>query len=226
MLHRKTAVAALGALLMAATLTACGGSGSASTDPGTATAAVVPAPSSSAPTPTPQAQLLSKKKLTAALLPLSAMPAGWSVDTSGSDSGDKTFCDYKQPHAAKIKLSRSFQKGGGLSASVASVGLRQYASAKDAGEAFDALEQALQTCHSETYQGSKLTYTAMSVDKVGDRALGVRIEGGGATVLQQFTLDGPVLANVGTGGMANVDANETAQLLRKQVDRYEAAARS
>ncbi|MFF9378230.1 hypothetical protein ACF1BB_27365 [Streptomyces griseoluteus] len=33
--------------------------------------------------------------------------------------------------------------GGGLSASVASVGRRQYASAKDADEAFDALEQAL-----------------------------------------------------------------------------------
>ncbi|MFF1285586.1 hypothetical protein ACFVY4_33445 [Streptomyces sp. NPDC058299] len=225
-MHRKTAIATLGALLTAATLTACGGSGSPSANPGTGTATKASASSSSAPTPTPQEQLLSKKRLTAALLPLSAMPAGWSVDTSGSDSGDKTFCDYKQPHAAHVKLSRSFQKGGGLSASVATVGLRQYASAKDAGEAFDALEQALQTCHSETYQGSKLTYTAMSVDKVGDRSLGVRIETGGVTLLQQFTLAGPVLANVGAGGMANVDADETAQLLRKRVDRYEAAARS
>ncbi|MFJ9968876.1 hypothetical protein [Streptomyces avermitilis] len=65
----------------------------------------------------------------------------------------------------------------------------------------------------------------MSVDEVGDRALGVRIETDGVTLLQQFTLDGPVLANVGTGGIANVDADETAQLLRKQVERYEAAAR-
>ncbi|MFJ9968875.1 hypothetical protein [Streptomyces avermitilis] len=132
-MHRKTAVAALGALLMAGTLTACGGSGSPSAEPGTGTATEDSAASASAPTPTPQEQLLSEKELTAALLPLSAMPAGWSVDTSGSDSGDKTFCDYKQPHAAHIKLSRSFQKGGGLSASVASVGLRQYASVKDAG---------------------------------------------------------------------------------------------
>ncbi|MFF9378229.1 hypothetical protein ACF1BB_27360 [Streptomyces griseoluteus] len=64
------------------------------------------------------------------------------------------------------------------------------------------------------------------MDKVGDSAVGVRIETGGATFLQQLTLDGPVLANVGTGGMVTVDADETAQLLRKQVDRYEVAARS
>ncbi|MFF9658320.1 hypothetical protein [Streptomyces griseoluteus] len=31
----------------------------------------------------------------------------------------------------------------------------------------------------------------MSVDKLGDRSLGVRIDSDGTTLLQQFTLDGP-----------------------------------
>jgi hypothetical protein len=219
--HRKH-VAALGALLTAVSLTACGSTGASST-------AAQPSGStqvSSSPTasPAPQAKLLTKTQLTAAMLPLSQMPAGWSVDTSDSTGGDKTFCNYKQPHVAKVQVSRDFQKGGGLTASIASVGLRQYASADDAAASFDAMEQALQTCHQETYQGSVLKYSAMSVDKTGDRSLGVRIESDGATILQQFTLDGPALISVGTGGLTDVNADTAAQLLRDQVARYEATA--
>lgn len=221
MSHRKHVIA-LGALLTAASLTACGSTGASST---TAQPSG-PTQVSSSPTasPTPQTKLLTKTQLAAAMLSLSQMPAGWSVDTSGSTGGDKTFCNYKQPHVAKVQVSRNFQKGGGLTASAASVGLRQYANANDAAASFAAMEQALQTCHRETYQGSVLKYTAMSVDKTGDRSLGVRIESGGATILQQFTLDGPALINVGIGGIADVNADTTAQLLRQQVARYEAAA--
>ncbi|MGW7613791.1 hypothetical protein ACWGKW_42515 [Streptomyces sp. NPDC054766] len=152
------------------------------------------------------------------------MPAGWSADTGGGSSTNKTFCDYKQPHQAKVTVSGNFQKGAGLAGSIAAVGLRQYTSVDDAADAFDAMEQALKTCHKETFEGSVLNYSAMSVEKLGDRSLGVRIESGGSTLLQQFTLDGPTLINAGTGGMANVDADTTALLLRKQVERYEAAA--
>ncbi|MFC9282021.1 hypothetical protein [Streptomyces collinus] len=153
------------------------------------------------------------------------MPAGWSTEGDAS-SGDKTFCDYRQPHKARIQVSRSFQKGGGLTATVVTVGIRQYASASDAAESFTAMEKALRACHQETYQGSVLKYSPMSVDKLGDRSLGVRIDSDGTTVLQQFTLDGPTLINVGTGGLTNAEADTATKLLRDQVDRYEAAART
>lgn len=80
--------------------------------------------------------LLTKPQLTSALLSLSQMPAGWSTDSTSTStsSGDKTFCDYRQPHKAQVQVFRTFQKGGGLTATVASVGLRQYASASDAAE--------------------------------------------------------------------------------------------
>ncbi len=64
----------------------------------------------------------------------------------------------------------------------------------------------------------------MSVDKLGERSLGLRIDSDGSTMLQQFTLDGPVLINVGTGGL-DAEADTATKLLRDQVDRYEAAAR-
>ncbi|SEF08691.1 hypothetical protein [Streptomyces sp. Ag109_O5-10] len=63
------------------------------------------------------------------------------------------------------------------------------------------------------------------MDKLGDRSLGVRIDSDGTTLLQQFTLDGPTLINVGTGGLTDADADAATKLLREQADRYEAAAR-
>ncbi|MGW1134975.1 hypothetical protein [Streptomyces griseoluteus] len=79
---------------------------------------------------------------------------------------------------------QSTQKGGGLTATVAAVGIRQYTSASDAAESFTATEKALETCHGKTYQGSVLKYSPMSVDKLGDRSLGVRIDSDGTTLLQ------------------------------------------
>lgn len=226
-MSHRTYARTLGTLLFAAALTAC--SSSAPSPEGASPAVQSPsgssvASASAAASPSPEAQFLGKKELASALLSLSEMPAGWSVDTSGGSSTNKTFCDYKQPHQAKVTVSGNFQKGAGVEGSVAAVGLRQYASVDDAADAFDAMEQALKTCHKETYKGSVLNYSAMSVEKLGDRSLGVRIESSGYTVLQQFTLDGPTLINAGTGGMAGVDADTTALLLRKQVERYEAAA--
>lgn len=224
MLHRKC-FGALGAAALSVALVAC-------SDTATPTAAKPvashnsnsAASSPASPSLTPQAALLTKTQLTSALLSLSQMPAGWSID-GDSGSGDKTFCDYRQPHKAQIQVSRTFQKGGGLTATVATVGIRQYASASDAAESFTAMEKALESCHQETYQGSVLKYSPMSVDKLGDRSLGVRIDSEGATLLQQFTLDGPTLVNVGTGGLADAAADTATKLLRDQVDRYEAAAR-
>ncbi|MFI2640612.1 hypothetical protein [Streptomyces sp. NPDC018610] len=222
MLHRKY-FGALGAAALSLALAACGGAATpTAAQPATPSSSAAAGPESSSPTP--HAALLTKAQLTSALLPLSQMPAGWSTD-GDSGSGDKTFCDYHQPHKARIQVSRSFQKGGGLTATVATVGIRQYASASDAAESFTAMEKALETCHQETYQGSVLKYSPMSVDKLGDRSLGVRIDSDGTTLLQQFTLDGPALINAGAGGLTNTDADTATKLLRDQVDRYEAAAR-
>lgn len=224
MSHRKH-VAALSMAVTAATLGACSSTGSTSEAAKPAAAHSSAASSPVSASPTPQMTLLTKPQLTSALLSLSQMPAGWSTDSGSTSSGDKTFCNYRQPHKAQVQVFRTFQKGGGLTATVASVGLRQYASASDAAESFAAMEKALESCHKETYQGSVLKYSPMSVDKLGDTSLGVRIDSDGTTALQQFTLDGPTLINVGTGGLADVEADTATKLLRDQVDRYEAAAR-
>ncbi|MFE2511698.1 hypothetical protein [Streptomyces naganishii] len=222
MLHRKY-IGALGALAMSMALAACGTSATpTAAKPAKSNSSASTGPASSSPTP--QTALLTKSQLTSALLSLSQMPAGWSTE-GDSSSGGKTFCDYRQPHKARIQVSRTFQKGGGLTATVATAGIRQYASAGDAAESFAAMEKALETCHQETYKGSVLKYSPMSVDKLGDQSLGVRIDSDGSTVLQQFTLDGPALINVGTGGLTNAEADTATKLLRDQVDRYEAAAR-
>ncbi|MEW2250642.1 hypothetical protein AB0907_25340 [Streptomyces sp. NPDC006975] len=222
MFYRKH-FGALGAAAISVALTAC--SNTATPTVARPTASPSSAASSSASfSPKPQARLLTKTQLTSALLSLSQMPAGWSPDSNPS-AGDKTFCNYRQPHKAQVQVSHTFQKGGGLTATLASVGIRQYASASDAAESFTAMEKALESCHQETYQGSVLKYSPMSVDKLGDRSLGVRIDSDGSTALQQFTLDGPVLINVGTGGLTDPEADTATKLLHDQVERYEAAAR-
>ncbi|MCH5676193.1 hypothetical protein [Streptomyces gilvus] len=222
MLQRKY-FGALGVAALSVALAACSNTATpTAAKPVASNSSTASSPAS--PSPTPQAALLTKTQLTSALLSLSQMPAGWSTD-SDTSSGNKTFCDYHQPHKARIQVSRTFQKGGGLTATFATVGIRQYASASDAAESFTAMEKALETCHQETYQGSVLKYSPMSVDKLGDRSLGVRIDNDGTTVLQQFTLDGPTLINAGTGGLTNAEADTATKLLRDQVDRYEAAAR-
>ncbi|MFD3456368.1 hypothetical protein ACFWVC_29885 [Streptomyces sp. NPDC058691] len=230
MSHRKH-VHALGTLLFAAALAAC----SSSTSPTAAgappaeqspsrPAATGASPAAGSPTPGPGPRFLTKNNLTAALLPLSEMPAGWSAGKSDGAGANRAFCDYQQPHDAEVQATGNFRKGAGTTASVAAFGLRQYATPSDAAEVFDAMEQALRTCHKETYKGSVRTYAAMNVAKLGDRSLGVRVESDGYTLLQQFTLDGPALISAGIGGTAHLDAHTAALLLRQQVDHYEAAA--
>ncbi|MGC4888075.1 hypothetical protein [Micromonospora sp. DT227] len=185
---------------------------------------------STAPTPEPSPKaptykILDKKALTKALLPLSAMPTGYSEDESGSSDGsDKTFCDYRQPYTAKIKVSRSYQKGGGLSAQLIMLSLRQHASPEQAKASFDKMAKTLETCRKDTSDGQKVTYALMNLPGLGERSLGVRIELRGGTALQGFALVGPTLVAAGTAGVLNADADEVADLLGKQVDGYSSVA--
>ena len=170
-------------------------------------------------------RVLSSAQLNGALLGVADMPPGYAKATSPNTSGDHTFCNYKVPVTQKAHAKVTYTKGGGLAVTVAEVSLKEYASPKQAQAAFTVLSSALETCHGETYAGSKLAYDPMSVVKVGDKTLGVRITSGGMTILDQFALDGPVVVSAGNGGMMSVDANEVTTLIKAQVDKYDQAAK-
>jgi hypothetical protein len=222
----RTLIAALAtsALLLAA----CGAANqSTSSNAGNGTSTTSPSPSATpaaARPAVPTYRTLDKSELTKALLGLEDLPPGYSQDPPNAASDNKTFCDYKPPFTEEIHVSRDFTKGGGLSAEVLSVSLRQYANAQQAKAAFTALTDALAGCTGETYQGTKLTYAPMSVAKVGDGSVGVKITADGATLLQNFALVGPTLVTTGGGGLANANADQITSLLQEQVKVYESAA--
>ena len=181
-------------------------------------------PSSTTAPPAPSYRLLSSEELTGALLGVEDMPAGYSQDPPEDLGENKTFCDYTPPFVEQIKVRRDFTKGGGLSAEILSLGLRQYASAEEAKAAFDAMTTALASCPGETYDGSAITYTPMSAPKVGDASIGLKVNIDGTDVLQTFAVVGPTMVNTGGGGLMNANADEVLNLLEAQVNSYKAAA--
>lgn len=185
------------------------------------------APTGTPSSATPTQRLLSEKALTEALLGLQDLPAGYSQDPPSDPGAPKTFCDYVPPFQEKTRVKREFTKGGGLSAEFLSVGLRQYADADQARASFKSLTDALASCTTETYGGAKLTYAPMSAPKVGTGSIGLKITSdGGPDLLQFFAVTGPVLVNTGGGGLMNANADEVINLLKAQVNKYEATAGS
>ena len=170
--------------------------------------------------------VLSKADLTSALLGIEDMPTGYSQDPPSESDGNKTFCDYEPPFHEKIRVRRDLTKGGGLSAQLLSVTLRQYANAREAKASFAVLTKTISTCRSETYEGSKLEYAPLSAPKVGEASVGVRITSDGTTLVQNFALVGPTVLSAGGGGLTNTNADEAADLLGDQVDAYHTAAKS
>ncbi len=152
------------------------------------------------------------------------LPPGYSQDPPSKSGPDKTFCDYKPPVTAKVKVSHDYTKGGGLSTEILRIGLREYASPEKAQAAFDAMTKALDTCHAETYQGSKMHYAVMSAPKVGDVSIGVRITADNTTLLQNYAVAGPTMISVGGGGLMNANADQISNLLKQQVQAYKDAA--
>lgn len=172
----------------------------------------------------PTLRLLSEEELAEALVGLQNLPPGYSQNAPSEKVANKTFCDYVPPFEEGIKVTRDFTKGIGLSAEMLGVGLRQFASANQAREAFEALTDTLEFCTSDTRDGVEVTYSQVSAPKVGDGSVGVRITDPDASVIQFFALVGPVLVNTGGGGLVNVDVDEVMSLLEAQVDKYAAAA--
>lgn len=203
-------------------LTGCGsGSESGASNTGTdkVTASATP------PKPTaPAYRTLGKPALTKALLGVQDMPPGYSQDPPTAARPNKAFCDYKPPFTEKVYVSRDFTKGGGLSAELLGIGLRQYSDANQAKAAFTALIDALETCTEETYQGTKMTYAPMSAAKVGDGSVGIKITADNITLLQNFALVGPTLISTGGGGLMNANADDVTNLLQEQAKAYKTAA--
>jgi hypothetical protein len=197
-----------------------GGSDASSSGPQVDTASESPTPTKATE---PTYRSLGKPALTKALIGVQDLPPGYSQDPPSEDA-NKTFCNYKPPFTEKIKASRDFTKGGGLSAEFLSVGIRQYATAQQAKAAFKALADTLATCTTETDEGTKYTYALTSTAKVGEAQVGVKISTDGASGLSNFALVGPALINVGGGGVMNVDADTVTAMLRAQVKAYTAAA--
>ncbi len=87
---------------------------------------------------------------------------------------------------------------------------------------------ALKTCQTETYEGSKLTYSPVSVAHSGEGSAGLRFTGDAATAVQMYVLEGPALITIGGGGVTSTlpstNSDLVARLLAKQVDRYTTAA--
>lgn len=175
--------------------------------------------------PTPSYRLFDQAALTKVLLPLSDAPPGYSIDASAAESQNKYFCDYKPPFEEKLRVRRDFQKGGGLQAQIASVIIRQFDTPQEAQAAFAALERTIAECKTDTLDGEKLTYAQVNMAQVGERTVGVRIEGP-AFLVQGFALVGPSIISGGTGGLLSADADLQAELLEKQVGRYEEKAQA
>lgn len=212
----------LGAAAIFVVLAAC--SGSAEPEQGGADKSATPSASASESPAAPTYKVKSKDELEDLLLGIDDLPAGWSQDPP-TDEGNKYFCDYDPPAEEKFRASRDFTKGGGVSAELARVAIRQFESVEDAKASWDALVKALKTCKSEVYEGSELTYTPMSAPKVGDASAGVKIETDGTTLLQNFVLVGPVMISAGGGGLASADADLAIELAEAQVARYSQGAK-
>ncbi|MDQ1743984.1 MAG: hypothetical protein QOE23_2323 [Pseudonocardiales bacterium] len=228
------AIRVFAALSMAALVTACSSSGSqtraapnsaTTTGSSAAMTRTSAAPTSAASPVSPTVRLLSRAKLVDALLPLSSMPTGYSLDTStDTSSDDRTFCNYTPPSPVKISVSHTYVKGAGVTGQVLNVGLRQYADPAAARAQFDTLVKVMQTCHKQTDpEGGIATYSLVNTARVGEGTIGIRIDFESGTALQTFTLTGACLASVGQGGV-NVDPDVIAPLVKDQVARYEKAA--
>lgn len=221
--HRMTLVAAV----MTITMAACGGSDDTSSTATTAAdATTTTAEATTTTSAGPTYRILSEAELTAALLDIQDLPAGYAEEPPADQGSSKTFCDYKPPYTEKIRVRQNFTKGGGLSTELLSTGLRQYATPDEARAAWDAMVDALETCTEETYDGSHVTYSPMSAPRVGDASVGVKINFDGTDVLQFFALVGPTLVNTGGGGLMNASAEDLTHLLEAQVGAYQEAATS
>lgn len=224
--HRLAAALAVAVF----SLCACGGDNESTTGNQVVESVGTTAPAlpTSSPTPTtppaPSFQQLKLGELKKTLLTVEDMPAGYSQDPP-SDDGESSaeYCGSK-PDTAPMRPGNDFTKGGGFSTEIASVQLAQYPSEQVASKNFERLRKGLKSCHGEIFDGDRVTYSVMSTPKLDYPTLGIRIEADTYTVLLNIAQVGPTVVLAGTGGLTNADANLAAEMFKKQVSSYEAAA--
>jgi hypothetical protein len=162
------------------------------------------------------------------LLTIDDIPPGYSADkltaSDSSNKGSHNFCNYKGALPRTVAL-QSFTKNAGLASAVIQLGLRRYASEAVAADQVQLLKNTMQTCHGETYQGDKLTYTVISSPDLGAGHIGIRLQFKGGTVTQYFFQVGPDLIQVGIGttALGGQEMNELTGIATKQVKIVEQA---
>ena len=103
--------------------------------------------------------------------------------------------------------------------------LRQFDSTEHAAKSFAALQKTMKTCTTDTMDGSKLTYSVLSMPDMEDGSLAVGTTADqGIGLPQFFTLVGPTLISVGGGGLMSANADSYLDVLKKQIAAYKAAA--
>jgi hypothetical protein len=169
---------------------------------------------------------MTSAQLRKQLLTIDDIPPGYSADkltpSDSSNKGSHNFCNYKGTPPKTVAL-QSFTKNAGLASAVIQLGLRRYASQAMAAEQIQLLKSTMQTCHGETYQGDKLTYTVISSPDLGAAHVGIRLEFKEGTVTQYFFQVGPDLVQVGIGATAlgGQEMNELTSLAAEQVKAVE-----
>lgn len=207
------------AIVGAVAVTGCSVSGSPSE---ASPAAITPQ------TPTQEFALLDSAQLVDALLPVDAMPAGFSADETKTKPGKvSSYCDYiskmKLPEAT-VYASRDYSKGSGLNAVLARATLRQYPSVDAAQQQFDALVETMKTCTKGDNNGEPAKFSVVSNSQVGQGSIVIKSEMKSATIYSGFSLNGPTLVATANGGVTGSDPDLTISLLPKQVTRYVEAA--
>lgn len=173
---------------------------------------------------------LSKDQLVGALVELDALPKGFAVDETSTDPGKISYlCDYEK----KLKLpehnryaGRDFAKGTGLQVDLVRSSIRQYDSVETSTAFFNALEEALKTCKETTQNGEKGKVSVVSADPIGDKSVMVKIDLEQLSIYTQYALVGPSFVQVAEASMLGVSPDTTVDVAKKQVAKYQEAAKS
>ncbi|MFZ1362008.1 MAG: hypothetical protein WAS05_03600 [Candidatus Nanopelagicales bacterium] len=185
--------------------------------------------SSASPSPSVSYKQLNQDQLVATLVDLKALPNGFAVDDTLTKPGNVSYlCDYdKNANLPQLNTyaARDFSKGTGLQADVVRTGIRQYDSVEVSAKFFDALDQALKTCKETTQDGQTGKVSVVSADQVGDRSVMVKLDFKEVSLYTQYIQVGPSFIQVGNASMMGVNPDVTVDVAKKQVAKYQEAAR-
>jgi hypothetical protein len=173
----------------------------------------------------PSSKTLTQQELQDTVLPVTLMPNGYKVDPENDGvESEETYCGYQQPHKASAYAERAFTKRAAFASQIVLITVRQFDSAQQAKESFEALEKALGTCKTDVMNGERVTLTRLPAPALGQGSLGVNASLGAFSAPQFFTVSGRTLIGVGGTGIGGPSMDVLTEVLRDQVSRYERRA--